>query len=353
MTDTYTDSDEYQKEIAKEYEKRVLKYSTAEVSLILQKLGITVPASAITEAVVGNVNATYLAPEIVVKIHTNKSEPEYLANKVVSDALSSQYPVVRVRAYDFYEKTDYEVLVMERARGTLLLDDIFDLSATDLAHVFRQVLAVVRQMQTILFQDFGNVNSAQSYPTYTAYLTDAFTENMKQVREQQLCDEGELRSVEEYFFKHVSVFDSETSVFVHDDLHTGNILHDGDRLTAVIDFDHPLRAPPLRVLCTLLGFIDNPSQFVEGTKDFPLYKGKNFYSLLPILKDELRDIVADPLLLRKLNILFIHNGIDLIAANWSKGLNEHIMRMIMDAELVQSDEGLVKTYYGLVLAGRQ
>ena len=40
---------------------------------------------------------------------------------IVSDKLSTKHPVVKVISYDFFEKTDYEILVMERVSGTLLL----------------------------------------------------------------------------------------------------------------------------------------------------------------------------------------------------------------------------------------
>jgi hypothetical protein len=56
------------------------------------------------------------------------------------------------------------------------------------------------------------------------------------------------------------------------------------KLTALIDFDYSLKAPKIRALLSIIGFIDNPQQFVEGTKDFDRFKGKNFYHLLPILQ---------------------------------------------------------------------
>ncbi|MBI3630815.1 MAG: phosphotransferase [Candidatus Sungbacteria bacterium] len=169
------------------------------------------------------------------------------------------------------------------------------------------------------------------------------------IREQKLCEESDIAKVEKYFFEHVNVFDVEKSVFVHSDLHMGNILHDDNKLTAIIDFDHSLKAPPVRCLLSLLGFIDYPAQFVEGTKDFPKYKGKSFYHLLPVLKEELSDIFADPLLLNKLNILFIREAIDLIASNWSEGLNKLMMQMIVENELAENDPKFRNSYYGKIL----
>lgn len=50
---------------------------------------------------------------------------------------------------------------------------------------------------------------------------------------------------------------------------------DGE-LTAVIDFDSTQSAPAYRILMSLIGVIDNPAQFVEGTPYFEPYQGKRF-----------------------------------------------------------------------------
>jgi hypothetical protein len=343
----YTDSDEYQKEIAEQYKQRVAKFPKSQVVAALNQIGIQVDPESVEEAVVGNMNATYLTPEVAIKINQDRSEVDYFANKLISDKLSSEYPVVKVIAYDNFEKTGYELLVMERSTGTLLLNDIFDLSPKTQEDLFREILNVVKAMTQIKFNDFGNINSSHSFPTYTEYLRHTFTENITQIREQRLCEESDIARVEKYFLEHVQVFDNESPVFVHADLHMGNVLHSQKKLTAIIDFDHSLKAPAIRALVPLLGIIDNPSQFVEGTPDFPGYKGKSFYNLLPVLQTELSEILSEPLLLQKLNILYIRDAIDVIAGNWSAGLNKMIMQNIVSLEL--DENNLEESYYGKIL----
>lgn len=349
QTQKYTDSDKYQREIAEQYKKRVAKFSIDDVVRALNSLHIAVDPKSIQAASVGNVNATYLTPELVVKINQNKEECDYLSNKLVSDKLSSKCPVVKVVAYDFFEKTNYEVLVMERAPGTLLLDDIFDLDTATRESLFRQVLGVVKQMFMIEFTDFGEVNSNKSFSTYTEFLKYQFAKNVRTIREQKLGEEADIVKVERYFLENVVVFNNERSVFVHTDLHMGNILHQGNQLTAVLDFDHSLKAPKARILLSLLGFVDNPSQFVEGTKDFAKYKDKNFYSLLPILKEELSDIFADSKLLKKLNVQGIKEGVKWIADNWSADWNKEMISNLVNNELAGTSETLHKSYFGKVL----
>jgi hypothetical protein len=150
--------------------------------------------------------------------------------------------------------------------------------------------------------------------------------------------------------KHIDIFDDEQSVFVHTDLHMGNILHDGRHLKAVIDFDSAQKAPKARTLISLLGLIDNPQQFVEGTDDFPKYKGKDFYNLLPILKSELSDVFADPLLIQKLNIIGLCEGLMWVAGDWSAGFNEQMIASMIREETPESEGELSLTYHGKILS---
>src|SRR3989344_3598023 len=319
----YTDSEKYQREVAEQYEKRVPKFSIEEVVGALQQLGIDVDPSGVTVAAVGNVNATYLTPTLVIKIKRDKKTPDYVSNKVVSDKLGKEQPIVKVLSYDFFEKTDFEILVMERSVGSLLLDDIFELEDKSKVVLFRQVLATVNKLFEIQFENFGEVNTPnESYREYSGYLLHKFSESCQTIRAQNLCDKNDLAKIEEYFRKNIAVFDKETKpVFVHSDLHMGNILHQGDKLTAILDFDCALKAPRVEALTSLLGFIDNPSQFVEGTKDFPEYKGKSFYNLLPVLRQELPEVFSDKNLLKKLNLLFIGSALSWVADNWSADWN--------------------------------
>lgn len=353
MTDQkYTDTEQYQKEIAQQYKERVSKFTPEQVLEVLRILGLpNLPAAnEITEATAGNVNATYVTPELVVKVNQGREHPDYLANKIVSDKLADKWPVVKVLAYDNFEKTDFEALVMEKAKGTMLLEDVFELSEEDQIEIFRQMLEVVRQLFEVKFKDFGWINyeGKKSFRTYAAFLKAEFDEYVKKIRDEHLAEPEDIEQIEAYFNRHIGVFDEGEPVFVHTDLHMGNMLHEGKKLTAVLDFDWSLKAPKERVLLSLLGLIDNPSQFVEGTRDFPKYKGKNFYHLLPVLKQEFPEIFADPQLLRKLNLIGLSEGVMWISQNWSTEWNKEQLKRLTTEEL--PEEELTQTYHGKILS---
>jgi hypothetical protein len=171
--------------------------------------------------------------------------------------LSDTFPVVKVIAYDFFDKTTFEVLVMKKTKGIMLMDDIIEINEKSREIIFEQVLDVVCKLFEIKFEDFGWINSESknSFSSYTAFLTNEFDDHVSKIKAEKLCSLENISKIEEYFRKHVTVFDKSEAVFIHTDTHMGNILHEGNKLTAIIDFDHSLKAPKVRSLLSLLGFI--------------------------------------------------------------------------------------------------
>ncbi|MDE2079124.1 MAG: aminoglycoside phosphotransferase family protein [Patescibacteria group bacterium] len=350
MAAAYTDSDEYQREIAEQYKRRVAKFSHTDVCAAVHALGFDVAENDLTEARAGNMNATYLSPDFAIKVNADKSGRSYSANVLVSEHFAGTLPVVEVLAYDFFEKTPYEVLVMRRAPGRLLLDDMTSLSEDIQKELFAQTLEVVQKLSTLTFDSFGMVREDGGEKTYAEYLRRNLEANLASIRAEKLAEEKDIAAIEEYVSRYLGIFENEMAVFVHNDLHMGNILHDGARVTAIIDFDSALKAPKMRELMSLLGFIANPQQFVEGTPEFGMYQGRSFYHLLPLLRAALPDVFADPALLRKLNIDGICEGLHWVAGNWSAEWNKEMVRNIMERELAETDTALQKSYFGAILA---
>lgn len=347
----YQDSDAFQEEVKKQYQERVSKFRPEQVVEALKALDINdIPElDEIIEAGAGNVNATYLTPHLVIKLNQGDDKPDYVANKLVSDRLGDELPVVRVLAYDYFQKTPFEVLVMKRSEGRMLMDDIFEMSEEEREIIFKQVLDVIDKLFEIRFNDFGSLNSdgQESYPTYSAYLTKEFDGYVAKIKSENLCKPEDIEKIEQYFKKHISIFDEGESVFIHTDVHMGNILHKGTKLTALLDFDTSLKAPKVRVLNSLLGFIDNPQQYVEGTEDFAKFKGKNFHHLLPILKARFPEIFNDRQLLRKLNIIGLKEGVMWVSQNWSADWNAEMIKGLVENELPEED--FSRTYHQKIL----
>lgn len=347
----YTDSDEYQKEIAEQYKKRIGSFDAGEVVQSVHKLGFTkIKAEDLQTTTAGNMNATYLTPDLVIKINKRGDMPYFYANKVVSDKLGGKMPVVEVLAYDYFDKTGFEVLVMKKAPGQSMLDTIFDLPQEDVIEIFRQVLNVIKTLSTIQFDNFGWINlQTETYPTYGDFIKKELESDLVKIREQNLFREQDIEKVKQYLLNNLNVFNGETAVFVHTDTHMGNFLHVGNKLTALIDFDWSIKAPKFRALVKLLSFLYDPQQFTEGSSYYEKYKGKNFMFLMPALKTDLNELFDDKLLLKKLNIHFVSEGLRWIAQDWSVNWSKEMMKTILENELPETEKGLKQTYCGKIL----
>lgn len=116
----------------------------------------------------------------------------------------------------------------------------------------------------------------------------------------------------------------------------------------MIDWDSTQSAPSYYGLIPLIGLIDNPAQFVEGTPEYGTYKGKKFEYLYPLLKGAFAEELLDPKLSEKINVIGIINGLMWVADDWSKEWNKEMIANLSNREIVL-DGNLTTTYYGSIL----
>lgn len=343
---SHTESDEYQKEIAKQYKQRVTSFTLPEVVTIMDAIGFSVLEEDLKLAECGNMNATFLTDKYVIKI-SNEKDPQYQGNSIISKQLRD-VPVVNVLAYDYHDKTDYEVLVMSKSEGNLWQDTIPEQDEATIEAIFRQILEVVHKASTLQGKNFGSVASANEV-SYESLLERDLTECTQLIKTKKLAAIQDVDRLEQYVRKHLHILKDETPVLVHGDLHMGNILHLGSQLTCVIDWDGASYLPKFLNLFSLLGLIDKPSQFVEGTPDYPRFKGVQFLFLLPILKSELDDVFTDKKLVHKLNVVGVVIGLMWVSQDWSKEWNEEMIKNLVENETPNDLANLNNTYYGKLL----
>lgn len=358
MSSSYTDTEEYQQAVRDEYAKRNPKIQVAEVPPLLAALGFPgMRAEDIERITSGNVNATFACRDLIVKINDQPEQCLY-PNKVVSDLLADapDARVVRVLAYDWRQRTPYEVLVMRRADGELLLEHADSMPEAQLRSVFRETCRLVARLNRIEFDSFGRINEVgasgpnAAFATCPEFLLADFEANVAKIKSGRLADPDDMERIERYVREHVSVFSDERAVLVHEDAHFGNILFSGDRLTALIDWDSAKRGSPAQWLEMLLQMIDRPQCVVEGTPLFERYRGRQFYALLPDLKVELSDLFADRALLRKLNVLHIMELVFWVGDAWSAQFGEELVTDVLSHELAADAAALQNTYAARIIS---
>lgn len=351
---SYTESEAYQKEIAEQYKQRNLELTSTEVWGIMGKLGFDADADDIQLAEAGNMNATFLTSNYVVKASAKRDVVKYAANKIVSDSLPEE-KVVRVLSHDQFKATDYEVLVMERAPGSMWLKNMPSMSEAENRILFSQVLKTAIVCHSIEFtKKFGWVTDIYAdeeengFNTFRSQLEARLGAYLPKIRAQKDVDLEALKKIVFYVSERLSIFDNDEPSFVHRDLHMGNVMHQDGELTAVIDFDSTQSVPSYTALIPLTGLIDNPAQFVEGTDDYLAYKGRKFEYLYPELKRAFTKELEDPDLALKLNVLGVIEGLMWVSEDWSQDWNKEMVTNLANKE-TPSDGDVTTTYFGEII----
>lgn len=351
---SYTESEAYQREIVEQYKERNLELEPVEVKGVLKQLGIEVDEAEIMVAEAGNMNATFIAGEYVVKVSNKDDLVSYGANDIVSEQLTDE-KAVKVVAHDVREKTGYEVLVMERAPGTMWLPTMPTMGEEENKKLFAEVLQVVKAAKGIKATDkFGWVNDIivdpekDGFDTHPEQLAERLSSYLRKIEVQTDLDQDAVKQLADYVQARLDLFTDDTPSFVHTDLHMGNIMQQDGELTAVIDWDSAQSAPTYRGMVSLIGLIDNPAQFVEGTPYYSAYKGKKFEYLYPLLKSVYAEELADPKLAEKLNVMGIIDGLMWVAEDWSKEWSKEMIANLAKRELAH-DGDMSGTYYGNIL----
>jgi len=349
MSNDYLNED-YHKQLAQRYDARKTALDNEKMADVLKQLGFDIDAADIKKTVGGNVSGTFFAGDFVVKIQSDRKRHEFLANQIVSEKLGEKnLPIVKVLAYDHFENTDYEVLVMQKGQGKMLLEDFYRLSNEQQAELFGQLFEVINQVSAIEMPDFGEIRLGQHFESFEKYLVAQFENYQQIILNQKLAEAKDIRRISDYIYENIDIFnDDKIAYFNHTDLHTGNLLYDGEKLTLLFDFDGAIKGPRYLILPKLIGAIDDPSQFVEGTEYFAKYQCRKFDHLYKPLKEKMPEILAIPNLVRKLNIYGIIEGLKWISENWSAEWNANQIKNLLEIEMTSETQPLEETYYGKI-----
>ena len=351
---SYTESEAYQQEIADQYKERNLEMPTTEVTKIMASLGFDVSPEETQEAEAGNMNATFLTDSYVIKISNSSTKTAYSANTIVSEQLPDM-KVVRVLKHDIREYTDYEVLVMERAPGEAWLPHMPTMTEEENKRLFAEVLEVTKVSNKInATEKFGWLTDIlddednNGFDTYREQLEARLEAYIPKIQLQEDLDQAAISEIITYVEARLHLFDSATPNFVHTDLHMGNVMQQNGKLTAVIDWDSVQSVPSYAGLISLTGLIDNPGQFVEGTPDYPAYKGKQFEYLYPELNQAYADELEDKQLAEKLNVMGVVEALMWMSEDWSREWNKEMVTNLSTKE-TPKDGDVSGTHFGKIV----
>jgi aminoglycoside phosphotransferase (APT) family kinase protein len=177
--------------------------------------------------------------------------------------LAGQIPVARVLAFGQQDDRVYQI--QEYVRGQKLYL-IWDQLAADAQERLVAEFASIRQaLASLRFADFGLVyEPARRCATWEAFFGARLQRTLDEISALQIhMAPGYLELAQEYFAEQQQTLAGEVSTLVHGDLWLGNVLVDGSHISALVDFEFALHAPPDYELHILEAFCLYPNDYTE------------------------------------------------------------------------------------------
>lgn len=133
-----------------------------------------------------------------------------------------------------------------------------------------------------------------------------------------------IKLISDYYEKYKYLLnDVSPSVLIHNDLHFENILFEGDKITAILDFDFARQAPKEYELWHLVDFFHTPKYFVEDSLEDTWDKFTLGDELL-LFKKYYPELFQDENLIHRLRIYFIEDILSHYEAGFPERSNHQI-----------------------------
>jgi hygromycin-B 7''-O-kinase len=211
-------------------------------------------------------NRVWLAPAHVLRLSSGRFRGAFAHEKAVISLLPLKVPHAPVRSYG--QISGREWLVQDRVAGRPLLDVWPHLSAAQRQSAAYQLGIALKAFHEIpvppgfsnpLLDDalalLGKARDAYHAPPSQYHHLTAAASSIPGV------DSGFLEEVEAFIDSRLDAFDDDRAVLVHADAHFSNVLWDGDRLTAILDYEGTRLAPPDQELDTILRQTREPALY--------------------------------------------------------------------------------------------
>ena len=234
----------------------------------------------------GMVNQVFLVNgQYVVRIGARENAFERLRYEAeLLQQLAGQIPVPAVLAFGEQEQRAYQIQEFVRGQKLYLIwDQLGSAGQERLVAEFagyRQILGAVR------FADFGMVfEPAQRCASWEAFLSAKFQRTLAEISALQIhVEPGFAELAQQYFAEYRHTLAGDISALVHGDLWLGNILVDEGRISALLDFEFALHAPPDYELHILESFCLYPNDYAEEdaavSRTFSTADFSGFFKLL-------------------------------------------------------------------------
>lgn len=226
-------------------------------------------------------------------------------------------------------------ILMEKAVGNNLVYDWLKFSLKEKENFIAQVCEQLQLFHSIKFDSYA-------LPFYLGHQFENFKDAMVNVTNFKLIDKSKLKKeyvkdlefLEDFFENNISILDERnTARLVHSDIHLENIFHQGDKVTAIIDFDWITAAPKDYELWKITDVFYDPKKTVEKGLE-SLYEGYRMTEEFKFVKKYYPGLFGSPNLLTRVRLFLLENMIykvtDYQKGRWSEDVMKDFQQKVQD-----------------------
>ncbi len=291
-----------------------------------------------TPLIFGTTFSVFSSEKWIAKVNTS-STPRLQAHLEISHRCTNFPFIPRLIAYDDHALTPYEICILQKLPGENWAKILLSQTREEIISLWEEMMSAARL--------FWQNSQSPSQMTFADHLQQTTTKRILWLKTQHSDWSDHLDLIEAFVKKHANLFETSPCGFVHPDLHPGNILCMQGHLTGVVDLDEIYEGPQEGYLPTLLSFLERPGMFIPSTvADF---SQTTFPFLYPSIKKAYADIWDLPVLIRKLNLLFISQSLQWMTERLSSAESLEFLQVILQRELPKNDNAYAQTYFARLL----
>lgn len=227
----------------------------------------------------------------------------FLREEKIINVIAKRVSVPEIIFSDFsFEKIQLDVIVLKKITGITLAKKWLQFSYAQQKKIICQLCDELKKLHRLPVEDFNFLPPANSW-------SNIFKKNVEScIAEAEIdkrIDQKSISYMKEYFKNNSRVLDFQgTQALVHGDIHFENILISGNRITALLDFEHAEIAPIDFELAKIINFCLFPQKFVEP-KLKNKYDEQTLMNVINLFKENYKELFISNFLKEKLKIYLI------------------------------------------------
>jgi aminoglycoside phosphotransferase (APT) family kinase protein len=313
--------------------------TAADVEQVLARHGLG-PVRSIRRLEGGQINAAYLVNgDMVLRVRpVGKDGAAFRKERALFERLRGQVPVPEVVALDESgEALPAAYLICRRAPGESLARVWLGAGPRQRAWLLGQLAELLRAVHAVDFPACGDLTGGelQPAPSWRDYLAGRFRRRLAIVRALPGAPRELLNAVEAFHRGGAPALEAGSARLVHRDLHFGNVLAEENRITALLDFEAAVAAPPDYELDQLARFLRWPSLFLT---EMPGVEAEAFRGVWSGLRGAYPELFQAPQLATRLAVYALEYDLaalrDCLTGVWDRPVQQHVLAR-MEAALAK------------------